>query len=42
MRVGVSYISKRYCKASNEYVSSYDCEKPAKHIICFYENNLYG
>ena len=33
MRGGVSYISKRYSKANNKYLISYDPKKPTKHII---------
>ena len=34
VRVGASYISKRYSKANNKYLISYDPKKPTKYIIC--------
>ena len=42
MRVGVSYINKRYSKASNKYCPDYDKEKSDKYIIYLDMNNLYG
>ena len=42
MRGGVSYINKRYSKASNEYCQDYDKEKPKKCIIYLDMNKLYG
>ena len=39
---GVSYISKRYSKANNDYCQDYDEEKPKNYIIYFDMNNLYG
>ena len=42
MRGGVSYISKRYSKANNKYLTSYDPKKPTKHITYLDKNNLYG
>ena len=38
----VSYISKRYSKANNKYLKSYDPKQQSKHIIYIDENNLYG
>ena len=42
MRGGVSYIFKRYSKARNKYLKSYDPKKIWKHIICLDASNLYG
>ena len=42
MRGGVSYISKRYSKANNKYLKSYDPKTETKHIIYLDENNLDG
>ena len=41
-RGGVSYISKRYSKASYRYLKSYDKKQESKHIIYLDANNLYG
>ena len=30
LRVGVSYIAKRYAKANNKYVNDYDSKKPSR------------
>ena len=38
MRGRVSHISKRYSKANNKYLKSYD----PKYVIYLYPNNLYG
>ena len=38
MRGRVSYIYKRYSKANNKYLKSYD----PKYVIYLYANNLYG
>ena len=40
-RGGVSYISKRYSKANNMYLKSYDPKQESKHIHLD-KNNLYG
>ena len=32
MKGGISYISKRYSKANNEYCSDYDSEKRKTYI----------
>ena len=42
MSSGVSYISKRYSKANNKYLKSYDPKQESKHIIHLGANNLYG
>ena len=42
MRVGVSYISKRYSKANNKYLKSFDPKQESKHIIYLEANNLYA
>ena len=42
MRGGISYIAKRYSKANNTYVQSYDANKPSKLITYLDANNLYG
>ena len=42
MRGRVSYISKRYSKAKNKYLESYDPKQESKHIIYLGANNLYG
>ena len=42
IRAGVSYINKRYSKASNKYCLDYDKTKPEKHIVYLDKNNLYG
>ena len=40
-RVNISYISKRYSKAINKYIKSYDDKKPSKFITCLDANYLY-
>ena len=42
MRGGISYIAKRYSKANNKYMQSYDAEKSSKFITYLDANNLYG
>ena len=42
IRGGVSYVSKRYSKANNKYLKSYDQKDESKHIIHLGANNLYG
>ena len=42
MRGGVSYISKRFSKANNKYLKSYDTKQESKQIIHLDGNNLYG
>ena len=39
---GLSYIAKRYAKASNKYMQNYNPKKPSKFIIYLDMNNLYG
>lgn len=41
MRGGVSYITRRYSKAKNKYIESYDKLIPSKYIIYKDANNLY-
>ena len=41
-RGGISYISKRYTKANNKYMSDYDSKKPSTFITYLDKNNLYG
>ena len=38
---GVSYISERYIKANNKYLTSSDPKKPTKYITYFDKNKLY-
>ena len=33
LRCGISHIAKRYSKASNKYLKSYDTKQESKHII---------
>ena len=40
MRVGISYISKRFSKVSDKYLITYDQEQESKHIIYLGANNL--
>ena len=42
MRGGISYIAKRYSKANNKYMKSYDNSKESKFILYLDPNNLYG
>ena len=42
MRVGISYITKRYSKASNKYMKLYDDSKLSKCSTYMDTNNLYG
>ena len=42
MRGGVSYMSNRYSKANNKYLTSFDPKQESKHIIYLDTNNLYG
>ena len=41
-RGGVSYITKRYAKANNKYMSDYDSNQQATFITYLDKNNLYG
>ena len=42
MRGGISYFAKRYIKANNKYMQSYDVNKPSKFITYLDTINLYG
>ena len=42
MRDRFSYISKRYDKASNQYLKFYDPKQKTKHAIYLEVNNLFG
>ena len=42
MRGCISYIAKRYSKANNKYMQSYDANKPSKFITYLDANNLCG
>ena len=42
MRGGASYIFKRYDKANNKYIKSYDLKQQSMHISYLDPNNLYG
>ena len=42
MRGRVFYISKRYSKANNKYLKSYNPKQNSKHIMILDTNNLYG
>ena len=42
MRRGISYITKKYSKANNKYMKSYDVNEPSKFIMYFNANNLCG
>ena len=41
MRGGISYITKKYSKADNKYIKSYDDKKPNKYITYLDANDLY-
>ena len=42
MRGGISYIPKRYIKANNKYMESYDSSEESKFIMYLNANNLCG
>ena len=42
MRGGVSYIFKRYSKANNMYIKSYDSKQESRHVMYLNAKNLYG
>ena len=42
MKGGISYVVKRYSKANNEYMKSYDKNESSRRIIYLDANNLYG
>ena len=35
-------MAKRFSKANNKYIKSYDNNKPSKYVTYLDENNLYG
>ena len=41
-RGGISFITKRYAKAKNKYMSDYDSNKQSIFITYLDKNNLYG
>ena len=41
-RGGISYISKRYAKANNKYMTDYGLNKHLTFITYLDKNNLYG
>ena len=41
LRVGISYIAKRFAKANNKYINYYDPKKPPTFISYLDMNNLY-
>ena len=42
LRGGISMVSKRYAKANNRYLESYDPGKESSYIFYLDANNLYG
>ena len=42
LREGISYIAKRYAKANNKFMKTYEPKKPSKFITYLHTNNLYG
>ena len=42
MKGGIPYIAKRFRKANNEYMQSYDDKNPSKYITYLDASNLYG
>ena len=42
LRGGISYIAKRFSKANNKQMQSYDDKKPSKYITYLDANDLYG
>ena len=41
LRGGISYIAKRYAKASNKYIKDYDLKKASEFITYLDINNFY-
>ena len=42
MSGGIYCIAKRFSKANNKYMKSYNNNKPSKYIMHLDENSLYG
>ena len=42
LKGGISYVAKRYAKASNKYMNDYNPKKPSTFILYLDMNNLYG
>ena len=42
IRRSISYMTKRFSKANNEYMQFYDDKKLSKYITYLDANNLYG
>ena len=42
LRGGISYIAKRYAKASNKYANDYGSKKLSRFIMYIDINSLYG
>ena len=42
MRGGISMVPKRYARANNPRVESYDSSKPTMHILYLDANNING
>ena len=42
IRGGICQVSKKYVKANNKYLKSYDENKKLKYIMYLDANNLYG
>ena len=42
MRGGISYIAKRFSKANNKYMKSFNNNLPMKYITYLNANNSYG
>ena len=42
MRGSITYNAKRFSKANNKYIKSYNDKKPSIYITYLDANNLYG